>query len=439
MGLNGNAEIFRKRREHLLRSIGDGAVAILPSAPVAVRSNDVEFVYRQDSNFYYMTGFAEPEAVAVFAPGHPEGEFVMFVLPRDKERETWTGRRAGIEGAMIDFGADKAYTIEEFERVIPRYLDKADRLHYPLGLNEKMNEKVLRLVRHAQAMRPRTGSGASAILDPREVIHESRLHKEPDEIELMRRAAEISAQAHQSAMREARGGMMEWEVEAILDFTFRKSGAAGPSYPSIVASGGNAAVLHYITNDRQMQTGDLLLIDAGCEYQFYASDVTRTFPVGAKFTPLQKSLYEMVLAAQMKAIEVIKPGIRFDDPHEAALRILVDGMRDLGLLHGSAEEIISGGSYRRYYMHRTSHWLGMDVHDVGIYRQGAQSRVLEPGMVLTVEPGIYIAPDDEDAPESFRGVGIRIEDDVLVTPEGHEVITAATPKKVSDVEALTTG
>src|ERR1700730_13731881 len=436
MGLNGNAEIFRKRRGHLLRSIGEGAVAVLPSAPVAVRSNDVEFVYRQDNDFYYLTGFAEPESVAVFAPGHPE-EFAMFVLPRDRERETWTGRRAGVEGAMMEYGADKAYTIEEFERVIPRYLDKAERLYYPLGLNEKMNEKVLRLFRHAQAMRPRTGSGAWAMLDPRELIHESRLRKEPYELELMRRGAEISAQAHQRAMREARGGMMEWEVEAIIDFTFRKSGAAGPSYPSIVASAAKAAVLHYITNNREMQTGDLLLIDAGCEYQFYASDVTRTFPVGAKFSSLQKSLYEIVLAAQMKAIEVIKPGIRFDDPHEAALRILVDGMRDLGLLHGSAEEIISSGSYRRYYMHRTSHWLGMDVHDVGLYRQGAQSRVLEPGMVLTVEPGIYIAPDDEDAPDSFRGIGIRIEDDVLVTPDGHDVITAATPKKVADLEALT--
>ena len=439
MGLNGNAEIFRKRRAHLLRAIGEGAVAILPSAPVSVRSNDVEFIYRQDSDFYYLTGFAEAESVAVFAPGHPDGEFVMFVPPRDKERETWTGRRAGVEGAMIDYGADKAYTIEEFERVIPRYLDKADRLHYPLGLNEKMNEKVLRMVRHTQAMRPRTGSGASTILDPREVIHECRLRKEPEELDLMRRAAAISAQAHQRAMREARGGMMEWEVEALIDFTFRKNGAAGPSYPSIVASAGNAAVLHYITNDREMQTGDLLLIDAGCEYQFYASDVTRTFPVGAKFSPLQKSLYEIVLAAQMKAIEVIKPGVRFDDPHDAALRILVDGMRDLGLLKGSAEEIISSGSYRKYYMHRTSHWLGMDVHDVGVYRQGALSRALEPGMVLTVEPGIYIAPDDEDAPESFRGIGIRIEDDVLVTPEGHEVITHATPKKVADLEALTAG
>ncbi len=253
----------------------------------------------------------------------------------------------------------------------------------------------------------------------------------------MRHAAGISAQAHERAMREARGGMMEWEVEALIDFTFRKNGAAGPSYPSIVASAGNAAVLHYITNDREMQTGELLLIDAGCEYRYYASDVTRTFPIGAKFTPLQRSFYELVLTAQLKAIEMIRPGVRFDDPHEAALRILVDGMRDLGLLKGSAEEIIAGGTYRRYYMHRTSHWLGMDVHDVGIYRQGALSRELEPGMVLTVEPGIYIAPDDEEAPESFRGIGIRIEDDVLVTTDGHEVITHATPKKIADVEALT--
>jgi Xaa-Pro aminopeptidase len=439
VALNGNADVFRKRRERFIRELGEGAVAIIPSAPTAIRSNDVEFVYRQDSDFHYLTGFTEPESAALFAPGHRDGEFVMFVLPRDKERETWTGRRAGIEGAMIDYGADKAFVIDEFEQVAARYLDKAERLQYALGNNEKMNERVLRLFRNAQAMRPRTGAGAYAILDPREIIHEFRLRKEPDELELMRRAAAISAQAHQRAMREARGGMMEWEVEALVDFTFRKSGAAGPSYPSIIASGPNAAVLHYITNDREIRNGELMLIDAGCEYGFYASDVTRTFPVGARFTAIQKQMYEIVLAAQMKAIEMIKPGIKFDDPHEAALAILVDGMRDLGLLQGSREEIISNGSYRRYYMHRTSHWLGMDVHDVGLYRHGKESRTLEPGMVLTVEPGIYIAPDDDAAPESFRGIGIRIEDDVLVTAGGHEVITSATPKSIADVEALTAG
>jgi Xaa-Pro aminopeptidase len=438
VALNGNADLFRKRRERFMRELGEGAVAILPSAPTAVRSNDVDFVYRQDSDFHYLTGFTEPESAALFAPGNPDGEFVMFVLPRDKERETWTGRRAGIEGAMIDYGADKAFVIDEFDQVAARYLDKTERLHYPLGNNEKMNERVLRLFRHAQAMRPRTGAGAYAILDPREIIHEFRLRKDADELDLMRRAAAISAQAHQRAMREARGGMMEWEIEALVDFTFRKNGAAGPSYPSIIASGPNAAVLHYITNDRELRNGELLLIDAGCEYSFYASDVTRTFPVGARFTALQKQMYEIVLAAQMKAIEIIKPGVKFDEPHDAALAILVDGMRDLGLLQGSREEIISNASYRRYYMHRTSHWLGMDVHDVGLYRHGGESRVLEPGMVLTVEPGIYIAPDDDAAPEGFRGIGIRIEDDVLVTAENHDVITSATPKTVADIEALTT-
>ena len=438
MALNGNADVFRKRRERFIRELGEGAVAILPSAPTAVRSNDVEFVYRQDSDFHYLTGFTEPESAALFAPGRPDGEFVMFVQPRDKERETWTGRRAGIEGAMIDYGADKAFVIDEFDQAAARYLDKAERLHYPLGNNEKMNERVLRLFKHAQAMRPRTGAGACAILDPREIIHEFRLRKDADELDLMRKAAAISAQAHQRAMREARGGMMEWEVEALVDFTFRRNGAAGPSYPSIIASGPNAAVLHYITNDRQLRAGELLLIDAGCEYGFYASDVTRTFPVGARFTTLQKQMYEIVLAAQMKAIEIVKPGVKFDEPHEAALAILVDGMRDLGLLQGSRDEIISNASYRRYYMHRTSHWLGMDVHDVGLYRHANESRALEPGMVLTVEPGIYIAPDDDAAPESLRGIGIRIEDDVLVTADGHDVITTATPKTVADIEALTT-
>jgi Xaa-Pro aminopeptidase len=288
-------------------------------------------------------------------------------------------------------------------------------------------------------MRPRIGVGPSAIIDPRDLIHEARLKKEPAELEAMRRAMAISAEAHRRAMMKARGGVMEWQIEAEVDYTFRSNGAAGPSYPSIIASGPNAATLHYINNDREMRTGELLLIDAGAEYDFYAADITRTSPIGARFTPLQRSLYEIVLDAQLKAIEMIKPGVRFDEPHETALKVLVDGMRQLGILRGSAAEIIETGAYRRYYMHRTSHWLGMDVHDVGLYRVDGASRVLEPGMVLTVEPGLYINDDDEDVPESFRGIGIRIEDDVLVTDQGHEVMTSATPKSIADVEALTTG
>ncbi|HKV56370.1 MAG TPA: aminopeptidase P N-terminal domain-containing protein, partial [Candidatus Binataceae bacterium] len=413
------------------------AVAILPSAPVAVRSADVEFNYRQDNDFYYLTGFAEPESIALFAPGEKEA-FVLFVRPRDKERETWTGRRAGVEGAMLTYGADKSYTIDEFQRIAPRHLEKAEQVYYPLGLNERIDARLLEMLKYAAVMRPRVGSGPHALLDPREILHESRLFKHPEELETMRRAIAISAEAHRAAMRNARGGAMEWEIEALVDYNFRKRGAAGPSYPSIIASGPNAATLHYINNDREMRAGELLLIDAGCEYDFYASDVTRTFPVGGRFSPLQRDLYQVVLAAQLKAIETIKPGVRFDDPHDASLRVLVEGMCNLGLLKGPADEAMRTGSYRRYYMHRTSHWLGMDVHDVGIYRVSGQSRTLEPGMVLTAEPGIYIAPDDDAAPEEFRGIGIRIEDDVLVTADGHEVMTAAIAKTVAEVEALTT-
>ena len=416
----------------------DGAVAILPSAPVAIRSGDVEFIYRQDNDFYYLTGLAEPESIAVFAPGQTD-EFVLFVRPRDKERETWVGRRAGIEGAVNDYGASKAYVIDDFARILPRLLERADRVYLPLGLNQRFETQVLELVKHSAAMRQRLGTGPHAILEPREILHEMRLFKHPAELATMRQAIAISKTAHEAAMRNARGGMMEWEIEALVNYQFRKHGAAGPSYPSIIASGPNAATLHYINNDREMRVGELLLIDAGCEYDFYASDVTRTFPIGARFTPLQRDLYEIVLAAQLKSIEAIRPGVKFDDPHDAAVGVLVEGMCHLGLFKESPEEVREKSLFRHYYMHRTSHWLGMDVHDVGLYRIAGDSRKLEPGMILTAEPGIYIAPDDATVPEQFRGIGIRIEDDVLVTPDGHEVLTAAVPKSVDAIEALTVG
>jgi Xaa-Pro aminopeptidase len=416
----------------------DGAIAILPSAPIALRSGDVEFIYRQDNDFYYLTGLAEPESIAVFAPGQPD-EFMLFVRPRDKERETWLGRRAGIEGALADHGASKAYAVSDFARIISRLLEKAERVYLPLGLNQPFDTRLLAMIRESAAMRPRLGTGPHTILDPRAVLHEMRLFKRPEELATMRQAIAISKNAHEAAMRNARGGMMEWEIEALVDYQFRKHGAAGPSYPSIIASGANAATLHYINNDREMRAGDLLLIDAGCEYDFYASDVTRTFPIGTRFTPLQRDLYEIVLAAQLKSIELIRPGVKFDDPHDAAVGVLVEGMCQLGLFKESPEEVRAKSLFRRYYMHRTSHWLGMDVHDVGLYRVAGDSRKLEPGMILTAEPGIYIAQDDASAPQEFRGIGIRIEDDVLVTPEGHEVLTAAVPKSVAEVEALTVG
>jgi len=437
MSVDGKAESFKARRKRFIDAVGAGATALIPSAPVAFRSGDVEFIYRQDNDLYYLTGFTEPESLAMFSPGHPDGEFVMFVRPRDKERETWTGRRAGVEGAIIDYGADKAFTIDELEKVLPRYLDKSERVHYPLGRNRKLEGRVLKLVEWSNSMRPRTGAGPFAIFDPREILHEARLRKDPGELELMRRAIAISADAHKRAMSMARGGMMESQLEAEVDYAFRSRGATGPSYPSIIASGPNAAILHYIENSRRMKEAELVLIDAGCEFEFYASDITRTFPVASRFSGLQRNLYQIVLDAQLKAIEAVRPGARVDDPHDAALRVLVDGMRDTGLLKGSADEIIAKGDYRRFYMHRTSHWLGMDVHDVGLYRVEGQPRKLEPGMVLTVEPGLYVDIDNDEAPAHFRGIGIRIEDDVLVTESGHEVMTAGIPKRVDEIESLT--
>lgn len=431
------AEIFRQRRKRLIEAIGPGAIAIIPGAPVAVRSRDVEFPYHQDHDFYYLTGFDEPEAVMLVAPGHPDGEFVMFVRPRDKEREIWTGRRAGVEGAVIDYGADRAFRIDEFDGIAPRYLREAQRVYYPLGANEPMNAKAIELMRASEANRERLGAGPTALLDPREIIHEQRLFKQPEELMAMRRAIAISDAAHRRAMSTARGGAGEWEVQAQLEYAFRSQGASGPAYPSIVASGPNATILHYIHNDRRMEQGELILIDAGSEYDFYASDITRTFPVASRFNPVQRELYGLVLESQLKAIESIRPGVAFDLPHEVAVRVLVEGMRELKMLTGSLDELIGSNAYRRFYMHRTSHWLGMDVHDVGLYRVGGETRKLEPGMVLTVEPGIYVAADDEEAPPAMRGIGIRIEDDVLVTADGYEVLSAQIPKRIEDVEALT--
>jgi len=433
------AAIFRQRRQRFIEAIGRGAVAIIPGAPVAVRSRDIEFPYHQDHDFYYLSGFDEPEAVLIFAPGHPDGEYAMLVRPRDKEREVWTGRRAGVEGAVSDYGAERAFRIDELDEVLRRYLHDAQCVYYPLGANERMNAKIIELMRGCEATRERLGAGPTALLDPREIIHEQRLFKQPDELAAMRRAIAISGEAHRRAMTAAKDGAGEWEVQALLEYAFRSQGAGGPAYPSIVASGPNATVLHYIHNDRRMEQGDLLLIDAGSEYEFYASDITRTFPVAARFSPVQRDLYALVLEAQRMAIEAVRPGIAFDVPHEIAVRTLVDGMRELRLLSGSTDELIGAGAYRRFYMHRTSHWLGMDVHDVGLYRKDGATRRLEPGMVLTVEPGLYISAQDEDAPPAMRGIGIRIEDDVLVTPDGHEVMSAEIPKRIEDVEALTGG
>ena len=437
MQMNGNLSTYAARRQAFLKQMGDG-LAIFPAAPTSIRSQDVEYRYRQNNDLYYLTGFLEPESLCLLSPNHDKEQFILFVRPRDKEKETWTGKRFGVEGAQEFFGVDAAYTIEQLDEVLPEHLLAAEKIYYGLGRDERLNTKILDFVNQGRQQRPRSGHGPVAIIDPSDLLHEMRLFKTPQEIDLMRRAITASAAAHHAALHETRPGMHEYEIEALLEYHFRRNGAEGPAYPSIVASGANATILHYISNDQQMQAGDLLLIDAGSEYACYCSDVTRTFPVGREFSAPQKEIYSLVLTAQKHAIEMIRPGIGFDDVHQRATEILINGLRDLGLLSGSTESILEKGDYRQFYMHRTSHWLGMDVHDVGKYRVGDESRTLEPGMVLTVEPGLYIAAD-ADVPAAYQGIGVRIEDDVLVTANGYDVLTGAIPKEIDDIEAARRG
>jgi Xaa-Pro aminopeptidase len=428
--------IFAARRRRLLAALGPDAIAIFPAAPERTRSNDVEHRYRQQSDFFYLTGFAEPGAVAVLTPGHPEHEYVLFVRPRDRERETWTGRRAGVEGAMIDFGADKALPIEELDQHLPKWIAERDQLYAGLDHDEAFAAKAMGWFTQAQHGRQRSGKGPTGLLDARPLVHEMRLHKAPEELDRLRRAIAISAEAHVAAMRAARPGAWEYEIEALIEYEFRRHGAAGPAYPSIVAGGVNATILHYTTNDRQLGADELLLIDAGAEFDCYCADITRTFPIGRRFTDRQRDVYAVVLAAQLAAIDAVRPGASFEAPHLAAVRGLVEGLASLRLLSGSVDEIIEKETYKPVYMHRTSHWLGMDVHDVGLYKRAGTPRALEPGMVLTIEPGLYIADFLEDIDPAWHGIGVRIEDDVLVTPTGHEVLTAAVPKAVDELEAL---
>jgi Xaa-Pro aminopeptidase len=433
-----DAERFHQRRQQVLTALGPGAAAIFPAAPETVRSNDVEYRYRQHSDFYYLTGFNEPGAVCVLRPSHEE-EFVLFVRPRDQERETWTGRRLGVEGAVSELGASAAHPIDQLDAKMPLLLAERNQLYYAVERDTAFTERVLRWLQQAQANRARSGVGPTGLLDPRPIVHELRMFKSDGEIARMRKAISISAAAHAAAMRSARAGQPEYEIEALIEYEFRRGGASGPAYPSIVASGGNATVLHYIQNDRTLHAGDLLLIDAGAEYDCYCADVTRTFPVATRFEGRGRALYEIVLAAQLAAIAQIRPGVRFDDVHRAALVVLIDGLLRVGLLTGDAATILEKEEFKPFYMHRTSHWLGMDVHDVGLYKIDGQSRALEPGMVLTVEPGLYIGPHLTNVPPEWHGLGIRIEDDVLVTSDGHDVLTAAIPKHIADIEAVRGG
>lgn len=424
---------YRQRREQLMEKIGQGT-AIFHSAPLAVMHNDVEYTFRQDSSFFYLTGFNEPDAVIVLAPHHKEHRFVLFVQPKDPDKEVWTGYRAGVEGAKELYGADEAYPITELNEKLPQYLLAADRIYYHFGRDRNFNETIIKIWQRLMATYPKRGTGPIAIQDSGTILNPMRQIKSMAELELMRKAAAISVEAHNHAREFAKPGRYEYEIQAEMDYIFRKHGGNGPAYPSIIASGPNSCILHYVENNRQLQDGDLLLIDAGCAYNYYNADITRTFPVNGQFTPEQKIIYDIVLEAQEKAIAQVKPGNPYSQIHDTAVRVLVEGLLDLGLLMGDIEEIIKEEKYKPFYMHRTGHWLGLDVHDVGVYQYGENPYLLQPGNVLTVEPGIYIGPTTKpvegqpEIPDRWRGIGVRIEDDVLVTADGHEILTAGVPK-----------
>ena len=429
---------YRQRREQLMANIKQGT-AIFRSAPMAVMHNDVEYNFRQDSDFFYLTGFNEANAVAVFAPHHEEHKFVLFVQPQDPVKETWSGYITGVEKAKELYGADEVYPINELDEKLPQYLQKADRIYYRLGRDEKFNEKILKHWQKLLRVYPKHGTGPIAIEDVCNILHPIRLIKSETELELMRKAIEISVKAHNHAREFAQPGRYEYEIQAEIEHIFGLNGGT-VAYPSIVASGKNACILHYVENNCQMQDNDLLLIDAGCCYQYYNGDITRTFPIGGKFTPEQKIIYQLVLKAQLAAIEQVKPGNPYKNIHDTAVRVLVEGLMDLGLLVGDIEEIIKEEKYKPFYMHRTGHWLGLDVHDVGVYQWGENPQPLQPGQILTVEPGIYISPNikpvegQPEIPECWHGIGVRIEDDVLVTSGGYEVLSAGVPKSVEAME-----
>jgi Xaa-Pro aminopeptidase len=432
--LVSSAAVHAERRRRFLEAMGPDAVAFLLGAKLVTRSGDTEFPFRQDSDFWYLTGFNHPHAVAVLrTDGGPP--FTLYVEPRDRAAETWTGYRPGVEGAVRDFAADEAHPRAELSAQLAELLKKARRIYHVLGRDAELDGRIVGIL---DEMRLRSRVGlvpASDISDPRAILHEMRLRKGPEEVDLLRRAVAISAEAHREAARIARGGTLELELEAVIDYTFRRRGGRGPAYTTIVGGGRNATILHYIANDQKLEDGSLVLIDAGCEYQGYAADVTRTYPVGGRYAGAAREVYEVVLAAQLEALAAVRPGTTLPQIHETALRSLVRGMLELGLLRGDAAELIAAEAYRPYYMHNTSHWLGLDVHDVGTYRSGGEPRRLEPGMVFTVEPGLYVRADDESAPARLRGIGVRIEDDVLVTETGAEVLTEAIPKAPAEVEA----
>jgi Xaa-Pro aminopeptidase len=431
--------VFAARRDAYMQAIGPGAVAVIKSLPERLRNGDAFHPFRQLSDLFYLTGFVEPDATLVLRPGAETDRVVMFVRPRDPELETWDGRRAGIEGAKEKYGAEVAHPAAEMTSKLWELIANCDELHYSLGLDEEMDKVIAKAVAHLRKTEKKGKRPPRAVVDPRDALHELRLRKRPEELTALRKAVEISIEAHLLAMKTGRPGVFEHELEAVINYTFRRRGGTGPGYATIVGAGENATILHYIENRCAIAEGDLVLVDAGCEYDHYTADITRTWPASGRFTEPQRRVYEIVLDTQISAVAMVKPGVTIDEIHDHCVRKLTEGMIGLGLLSGTVDERIADQTYRKFYMHGTSHWLGLDVHDAGAYTRGGKARPLEPGMVITIEPGLYVAADAPDVPAELRGIGIRIEDDVVVTETSHEVLTAGCPKRIEDIEAACKG
>ncbi|GMQ97446.1 MAG: Xaa-Pro aminopeptidase [Gammaproteobacteria bacterium] len=426
---------FSKRRLQLMRMMGEHSIAILPAAPVRQRNRDVEYPFRQDSDFYYLTGFPEPEAVAVLAPGREHGEYILFCRERNPEKELWNGRRVGQEGARERYMADDSFPVSDINDILPGMLEHVDKVFYTMGCNSEFDQRLLGYVNKIRANARSGARTPEEFVSLEHLLHDMRLYKSEAEIKAMRHAADIASDAHQRAMRLCQPGVTEYQIEAELMHAFRKANAHA-AYPPIVGGGANSCILHYTENSDELADGDLLLIDAGAEYEFYASDVTRTFPVNGRYSGEQRAIYELVLDAQAAAIATVKPGNSWQMPHHEAVKVLAQGLSDLKILKGSLDFVLESESYKQVFMHRTGHWLGMDVHDVGDYKVGEEWRELEPGMTLTVEPGLYIQANSERVDERWWNIGVRIEDDVLVTKTGCEVLSERTPKRIDDIEAL---
>lgn len=427
--------VVEKRRREVMQEMG-GGVAILPTAPTRSRSRDVNFPFRPDSDFYYLTQFPEPDVVAVLVPGRAHGEYLLFCREKDPEKEIWDGRRAGLEGAREIYGADDAFPIDDIDEILPGLLENCDKVFYSMGRDQEFDNRLMGWVNEIRAKARAGVKAPGEFVDLNHILHEMRLYKRPEEIRLMKRAAKVSTRAHKRAMQACRPGVMEYELEAELLYEFTRAGSLAPAYPPIIGGGPNSCILHYTQNDAELKDGDVVLIDAGAEIGCYAADITRTFPVNGKFSGEQKAVYEVVLAAQLAAIEQAKPSKQWNQPHESAVRVLTEGLVELGLLKGDVDELVTEGRYKRFFMHRTGHWLGMDVHDVGDYKVDDVWRLLEAGIVMTVEPGIYIAADTEGVDPRWWNIGVRIEDDVLITRDGNEVLSRDAPKQIDEIEAL---